>query len=464
MIKALIVDDEKLVRKGIISVFPWDQYQIEIMGEAGNGEIALKLLQENPAELIFVDLTMPVMGGLELMRKVRERFPDTWMVVLTCHQDFNYVQEAMRLGAIDYIVKTQLDQETIEEILARITSRILKEKHYRMMAQSEANDASELSGHVLVGETTADFPLNFIEPELVFKINNGIWYISSMKNRNDYFQAQSFIYCQDHWIWLDIQGKSQQSTSAFYITLRTSIPLFLFYHFEPGQKVGECSLNHVAAQRLNSFEEWEILERKWLDMNWIFDDDEFASLIDKMAHTMPEREKVDNLMNGLLAPWAMVIKNELNRKRLHHEGVFPLWSLCVSWLKSIRSDIQNEMKRYTYTPAIIVNLVKAIRHIQQSDDYSFSRDELAAKYLMSGSYFSQIFKDIVSKAYGEYVKETRLSKAVIYLQETNRPIYQIAELTGFQDDKYFSKVFRNYFGKNPLDYRKQWIANNKENV
>lgn len=461
MIKALIVDDEKLVRKGIISVFPWEQYQFEIVGEAGNGKIALQMLQEQVIDLMFVDLTMPVMGGLELMKEAVERFPNIRIVVLTCHQDFNYIQEAMRLGAIDYIVKTQLDDNTIKDALERISTRILKEKNYRSLSQSGEADHD---GYVLVGEDMAEFPFEFLEPKQVFKINNGIWFISSIESRDTYNQAQSYISNQEGWIWLEVHGLSEQTTSVFYSKLRTLVPLFLFYHLLPGQKTGVLPLNAFTSERMNGSEEWRTLEEKWLNLRWIYEDEDFADLIERTAYYMPEREKINHLMNGLLAPWLAVIQDEQLRKGLQQRDTFPLWNQWVSWLKSIRLHIQNDMKRHSYAGEVVVNLVRAIRYIQEADDYSFSRDELATKYFMSGSYFSQCFKDIVNKAYGEYLKEIRLNKADHFLRETNRPIYQIAELTGFQDEKYFSKVFRNHFGNNPQDYRKQWIVNNGEKV
>ncbi|KRF43659.1 response regulator [Paenibacillus sp. Soil787] len=463
MLKAIIVDDEKLVRKGIISIFPWDKYGIEVVGEAGNGELALEILQEHAVDLIFVDLTMPIMGGLELMKIIGERFPYTWMVVLTCHQDFTYIQEALRLGAIDYIIKTQLDQEMIEHALERITSRIIKEKQNRIPAESCASNEYEICGHVLVGEDKSEqFPLEFIEPELVIKIDNGVWFITSMKHSDAYVQAQSCISWQTNSIWLDVEGRNPQSTPFFYDRLRVIVPFIQFYHFEPGQKMGKLSLKTISEFRLNSDEEWRLVEDQWLDMRWIYDDEHFAVLLKKMVHAMPEPNKVHNLMNELMTPWLEIVQNEPDRKRLQNNDQFLLWTFLVDWFKETRTAIRNEMKQHSYGAEIVVNLVKAIRHIQQTTDYSFSRDELAAKYLMSGGYFSQIFKETVRKPYGEYLKEIRLRKAVDYLNETNLPIYQIAEQTGFQDEKYFSKLFRDHYGINPNDYRKQRISNSGE--
>lgn len=123
MEKALIVDDEYFVRKGIISTIPWQQFGIVIEGEANNGQKALEFMQNHPIDLLFTDLSMPVMNGIDLMRMVQDEYPEVDIVVLTCHEDFKYIQDAMRLGAIEYIVKTEIENDHMQESLERIKQK-----------------------------------------------------------------------------------------------------------------------------------------------------------------------------------------------------------------------------------------------------------------------------------------------------------------------------------------------------
>ena len=120
MIKVLLVEDEPLVRRGIRSMIPFQQFGMELIGEASSGEEALEIMGKRPVDLVFTDISMPGMDGLELIQMMRERYPSIRSVVLTCHQDFGYLQNAMRLGAIDYIVKTQVDDDSVLELLRRI--------------------------------------------------------------------------------------------------------------------------------------------------------------------------------------------------------------------------------------------------------------------------------------------------------------------------------------------------------
>lgn len=127
MIRVMIVDDDKLVRKGLMSAMPWREFDMEVVGEASNGEKALEFLAVNGVDLLLTDLAMPVMSGIELLKVVRKQYPSMYTVVLTFHQDFEYIQEALRLGAIDYIAKVQLEKERFEEVLGRIHKRILED-------------------------------------------------------------------------------------------------------------------------------------------------------------------------------------------------------------------------------------------------------------------------------------------------------------------------------------------------
>jgi two-component system response regulator YesN len=124
MIKTLIVDDEYFVRKGFIAAMPWEEFGIRIAGEASNGKKAIELLEQTKIDLMITDLAMPVMNGFDLMQHVQEAFPDVYIVVLTCHADFKYIQDAMRYGAIDYIVKTEIEDNNMQESLRRIIKRI----------------------------------------------------------------------------------------------------------------------------------------------------------------------------------------------------------------------------------------------------------------------------------------------------------------------------------------------------
>ena len=127
MINVLIVDDDRFARMGLISMIPWEKYGMKIVGEAANGKRALEFIQQNPVDLMFVDIAMPVMDGIELIRRVKEESRHIHFVLLTFHEEFEYVQEALRLGALDYISKDKMEMEDYNDIMQRIRKGIAED-------------------------------------------------------------------------------------------------------------------------------------------------------------------------------------------------------------------------------------------------------------------------------------------------------------------------------------------------
>lgn len=131
MIRVLIAEDDKLARKGLISIMPWEKYNMRVVGDVPNGAKALEFIQNNEVDLIFVDLAMPIISGIELMKKVKKLYKNINFVVLTFYQNFEYIQTALRLGALDYISKAELEYENYDKIFERITQKI-NEKNQRI--------------------------------------------------------------------------------------------------------------------------------------------------------------------------------------------------------------------------------------------------------------------------------------------------------------------------------------------
>ena len=123
-LKVLIVEDEVLVRLGLKSVIRWGDMGMEIIGEAANGVQALEIYEKSRPDIILTDIKMPVMDGLEMLARIREKDNVTRVVVLTCYEEFKYLQSAMRMGISDYILKLQMKPAEIETVMAKIREEI----------------------------------------------------------------------------------------------------------------------------------------------------------------------------------------------------------------------------------------------------------------------------------------------------------------------------------------------------
>ena len=104
MYKALIADDEDIIRRGIAYFLKKDP-EIEVVAQAEDGEMALELAAEHLPDLLFVDINMPFLNGLEFIEKLEGILKNAVIIVITGYDDFKYAQKALRLGVFDYLLK-----------------------------------------------------------------------------------------------------------------------------------------------------------------------------------------------------------------------------------------------------------------------------------------------------------------------------------------------------------------------
>ena len=123
MLKVLVVEDEEMIRKGIVLAVDWAALDCVVVGEAANGEEALEAVERLKPSLIITDLKMPKMDGLEMLRRLRESGNNVYAIILTAYDSFAYAQTALRLGAVDFLLKPFRDGD-LEQAVTALQKRI----------------------------------------------------------------------------------------------------------------------------------------------------------------------------------------------------------------------------------------------------------------------------------------------------------------------------------------------------
>lgn len=121
MLKIVVVEDEELVRRGIVLAVDWAALDCAIVGEATNGEDGITEVERYNPDIIITDIKMPKMDGLEMVRQLRERGNTANIIILTAYSSFAYAQSAIKLGAVDYLLKPFHDGD-LEQAIKRIFS------------------------------------------------------------------------------------------------------------------------------------------------------------------------------------------------------------------------------------------------------------------------------------------------------------------------------------------------------
>lgn len=123
MYKLLVVEDEPLIRQGIVSLINFVEMEIEQVFEAADGQQGLKIVEKEQPDIILTDINLPYLDGLTFAKKVKLLFPQTVIVFLTGYDYFDYALTALKLGADDYLLKPVTKQE-VEELLVKAVTKL----------------------------------------------------------------------------------------------------------------------------------------------------------------------------------------------------------------------------------------------------------------------------------------------------------------------------------------------------
>lgn len=128
MLKILIVDDDSVARTSIKNLLDWNLHGYTICGEAKNGREALEIVEVQTPDIVITDISMPIMGGIEFIECLEEKYPHIKKLVLSGFDNYEYIRKSMKNNATDYILKHILDEKTMLEVLEEISKDLIKDE------------------------------------------------------------------------------------------------------------------------------------------------------------------------------------------------------------------------------------------------------------------------------------------------------------------------------------------------
>ena len=143
MYRVMLVDDEPLILAGISSMLEWPDHQCQIVGKATNGQQALERMEELQPDIIITDIKMPAMDGIMFMKEAQKRDCQASFILLTNMEEFSLAREAIRLGAVDYLVKLELTEEKLAEALKEARKEC--DRHRRFAVADGDGDMFEVT-------------------------------------------------------------------------------------------------------------------------------------------------------------------------------------------------------------------------------------------------------------------------------------------------------------------------------
>ena len=393
MRKVMIVDDEMLARKMLRESIVWEEYGYTVISEAQNGKEALEKIKELSPDVVFVDIKMPVMDGLEMLRQMNALQTDSKTVLLTCYEDFSYVRDAMRYGAVDYLTKHTFEPEDLISLLDKIEKQIRKEKAHQESFNILKDD---VLNKVMESSLTREDIRKYVEI-VILPVSKPRYLMVCFKLQKDLNNEKYRIFENKLKEVLRERIDGRVITDAYTSTVREKEIYSILLCQE------ECSVSEIKQN--------------------------IREGITSLHSTMPDKEI--RWMTGIT----------------YH--IFNHWSDLPDALKEVRDIVRVEGEYLECSPKIIM----AIEYIRENYHKPITLEEVADYVGISRVYLSQTFKKETNKNIWDYLAQYRLSKAKELLLTSNLKIYAIAELCGFGSPQYFNKIFKRLTGFSPYQFK-----------
>ncbi|MGI2297279.1 response regulator transcription factor [Paenibacillus sp. GXUN7292] len=498
-LRVLVVDDELPIREWLKHL-DWGSWQAEWVGDADNGEVALDFCADNPPDVVVADITMPIMGGLELFHVLQDEFPDIKVILLTNHNDFEYARQAIKLGAIDYLLKggfspvelgralklarEQLTKDFSHKWNKRQQERIrLTEQFRRHLVNPEAMEnidfpllRKDTSIHTmalglrLMGEPEDLYFADPIMQELLESMESAYQYRWFPASFGQYLliseDASSYMYWFNKMqeFVAEMRNKIQSNVNsalgelflfAYGAPIQSNQDLFTFYEHGDVWRDAyfyEESLLFVGKPPKFSDADGELVTRIKTAIQMYHGDAMLKSLKNdvlvyaKDQHIYPQaliRELVAKLMSTVTpkeysTKWNEQVRNNLENVRTIRELHAELVYLISGMqVKESRSEIIS-IKNY-----VVTNLDKPL-----------SLSAIASEVGYNAQYLGKLFLEATGENFKAYVTRIRMEKAMELIWNTNKKIYLIAEEVGFTNYRYFSTLFQKHTGISPTEYKK----------
>ena len=501
MKRVLIADDDFLVRTYLKQMIDWEAHGFFIIGDAKNGREALEILERDGADILIADISMPIMDGIELTRRVKKFSPSTHILILSCHDDFVYVKEAMKLGIDDYLLKNDLSEATLLDALKKISfdaedseierlaligRKKLREDFFR------AFDAGEFDK---LKKSAADAEINLLVPAAAFMIIPQRWHereqILSAAERENFLAAFAEMIlntCRNflgektrpliftstrenffHWGLL-VDGTREiaerlQNFSKLYFNLELEIffspPKKNLIELSPEwQKIYDArAQSFYSEEKIFSPEDLEPLEKKIPDDLKIFlrklvealafSDEDFSAAL----KTFREKLLAAKLHPEILAAFLRGHLTELEKNLLPEPVQAENFSEWFVRLEKFLNELRDRRGKNFLPPPIRL----ALKFIENHYREEISQTDVAEAVHLNASYFSTLFKKSVGKSFSDYLTEIRIAGVKEKLTTTSKKFKDIATEEGFNDYKYFVKIFKRLTGLTPGKYREKFL-------
>lgn len=499
MYKAVIIDDEPIVLKGICQMISWEQLGIQVAATARDGQQGKLLIQKIRPHLVITDIRMPQMDGMELIRQAAKENPEVLFIIFSGYSEFQYAKEAISYGVMGYLEKP-VDIDELKMTLERAKEILIgrdEKKKRESLAQKEENikffrsildnvgrkdelpenvDKRLLESKWTIavcqfaegGET--DGAVRFLE-ETLEKIKGNR--MGKVVTKGRYIVIFLQTVCQRD----DLEKiRKQLSSCGYRVRIGSALEYREFWETAELFKKSETVIQFQQFYRMYGLMFYEEIQQKNQKVP-----EDYRGRLKKAVRDGKEEETVRIVEQTLKSMEKVYMKPEdfrqgcleilyacaefmpSGKKENVREKIFgreqPYWILeeCTVVEQAREKVLELIEKMFAVSREETLDgyhykIIQAMDYIRKHYREDISLVQLAAITDMNPTYFSTLFKKSKGISYSQYLNEVRMERAKELL-ETDKKVTEVSEEVGYYNSRHFSECFKKYTGMTPKEYR-----------
>jgi YesN/AraC family two-component response regulator len=480
MYRVSLVDDEEWSLIGLRKSFKWEKYGFEVVSIHNDPEEALQRIIEIRPDIVFTDVRMPQVSGLELINSIKAAGVDSIFVVISGFAEFDYAKEALKLGTFEYCLKP-VDISETDSLLERLAETLSKKK--KMESEGIFKKLKE-------GEESVTKPIC----EECSKLKKKKFYqVMVLNHKQDGCPKDFFPSCPADVVY----SLSDRERNVLVLSTDKDILPFVESYFNDNRPnysgIGITSLFSDSTDI-----PWKIVEGDIASKSrFIFErNGVFPYKGNKSDYSLTKKLELSLYKNdsstGMSKDAILDILDELagkDRSNLNLEDVVLFWNHVVSflrlnynnylndiktvfldydelaakfenidgmseYLKSLITALSPEMKPANAASGVNKNFKQLLAYVDGHYTDYLCLQELSGKFYINTAYCCQLFKRVTGMNFSDYITTLRMKKSKALLTGTDLSIDEICMESGYNDYYYFNKVFKKYYGVTPSRFRK----------
>lgn len=514
MYKLLIVDDEAAICKGLREILNWEDYGIEIVGEAANGKAALFDLLKLKPDIVITDIRMPVMSGIDLIREVNERGLPIQFIILSAYNDFNYVKQGLKFHVEDYLLKPINKEElalTIQEMTNKFEQQLQSHRslvdgfesiRFNILNRMMNNTIPVLEFKEKSRVIDMDITCQELQVVLIDLHKKMAWQDLQAIRQDIYDKLKQCDALEGAILFTDTQGRTllinrRMKEEHFTNILKKVLDGFSEFNVcismgtqvSYWDKVYQSYNQAVRAQDYRYIKKTmdviryrdimdrvemgaELIKIDYGAIECIIRNKETQQMIDYIQYIFTEyKEYADTYMGviynvsveicilnlRILREEKCDIKDVISNADQIMESVLQQETLeeLEKWLIEMCSRVINYLGRQREHEKNSYSSI--IKEIVVYTELNYSK-EISLKSIAELMYFNPVyigtlFRKETGQVYTDYLNTIRIDKAKKLLSSTNYKARDIGDHVGFKNPNYFYTVFKKYTGMTPKNYR-----------